>query len=132
MLSLWENPMEKYLLYTKQNAENNAVWIICHIWSKKKKSLEKYGIMIWIPKSLTFRHGFVKPAAKVWLFSIWFETLYVLCCYLYLYVHLCYCIFDTEPRTVQQANCFLCVLVTASEPYLAYLLYAELFTSSTN
>lgn len=125
MLSLWENPMEKYLLYTKQNAENNAVWIIYVTYGlKKKKSLEKYGIMIWIPKSLTFRHGFVKPAAKVWLFSIWFETLYVLCCYLYLYVHLCYCIFDT--------NCFLCVLVTASEPYLAYLLYAELFTSSTN
>jgi len=71
---------------------------------------------------------------QTWLCQAFFKfdlkhCMYYVVIYICMYVH---CIFDTEPRTVQQANCFLCVLVTASEPYLAYSLYAELFTSSTN
>lgn len=56
-------------------------------------SLEKYGIMIWIPKSLTFRHGFVKPAAKFDYFKfdlkhcMYYVVIYT-CMYLYVIAYL--------------------------------------------
>lgn len=50
---------------------------------------------------------------------------------MYVYIYLIAYLTQNHAQT-NRLIVFLCVLVTASEPYLAYLLYAELFTSSTN